>query len=277
MKSILLVCVAACLFISGFAQQDTTGKKETNDTIRIGGMIIIKKPGDKDNEVITEKTVRIPSRRRTPQNLTTNWWIFDIGYSGFEDKTNYASPEAQAFAPGSTEDWFDLRGGKSRSVNIWVLMQRLNMIKHVVNLKYGIGVELNNYFFDDESIRFQKNPTLVVMDPTLKGAKKNKLAADYLTVPLMLNFNFTPERRNGFGFSGGISAGYLYSARQKVKINDDKFKVHNDFDLEIWKLSYIAEVNLGLIKLYGSYGFQSMWEKGLDQTPYNVGLRFSNW
>jgi hypothetical protein len=278
MKSILLVCVAACLFTSGFAQQDTTGKKETNDTIRIGGMIIIKKPGDKDNEVITgEKTVRIPSRRKKPENLTTNWWIFDIGYSGFEDKTNYASPEAQAFAPGGTEDWFDLRGGKSRSVNIWVLMQRLNMIKHVVNLKYGIGLELNNYFFDDESIRFEKNPTLVTMDPTLKGAKKNKLAADYLTVPLMLNFNFTPERRNGFGFSAGISAGYLYSARQKVKINDDKFKVHNDFDLEKWKLSYIAEVNLGLVKLYGSYAFQSMWEKGLDQIPYNVGLRFSNW
>ena len=278
MKSILLVCVAACLFNSGFAQQDTTGKKETNDTIRIGGMIIIKKGGSNDSEIITgEKTVRIPSRRKKPENLTTNWWIFDIGYSGFEDKTDYASPEAQAFAPGSNEDWFDLRGGKSRSVNIWVLMQRLNMIKHVVNLKYGIGLELNNYFFDDESIRFEKNPTLVTMDPTLKGAKKNKLAADYLTVPLMINFNFTPEKRQGFGFSAGISAGYMYSARQKVKISDDKFKVHNDFDLERWKLSYVGEVNLGLVKLYGSYAFQSMWEQGLDHTPYNVGLRFSNW
>ncbi len=278
MKSILLVCVAACLFNSGMAQQDTTGKKQTDDTIRIGGMIIIKKADPNDREVIIDnRTVRIPSRRKKPENLTTNWWIFDIGYSGFEDKTDYTSSEAQAFAPGSTEDWFDLRGGKSRSVNIWVLMQRLNMIKHVVNLKYGIGLELNNYFFDDESIRFQKNPTLVTMDPTLKGAKKNKLAADYLTVPLMVNFNFTPERRNGFGFSAGVSAGYMYSARQKVKISDDKFKVHNDFDLERWKISYIGEVNLGLVKLYGSYAFESMWEKGLDQTPYNVGLRFSNW
>ena len=278
MKSILLVCVAACLFNSGFAQTDTTGKKETNDTIRIGGMIIIKKPGNNNNEVITgEKTVRIPSRKRTPQNLTTNWWIIDMGFSGFNDKTDYASAEAQDFAPGSTEDWFDIKSGKSRNVNIWLLMQRLNMIKHVVNLKYGIGLELNNYFFDDETIRFQKNPTLAVMDNALKGAKKNKLAADYLTVPVMVNFNFTPERRNGFGFSAGISAGYLYSARQKVKFSDDKVKVHNDFDLEDWKLSYVGEINLGLVKLYGSYAFQSMWERGLDQTPFNAGLRFSNW
>jgi hypothetical protein len=201
----------------------------------------------------------------------------DIGFSSFNDKTNYASAEAQAFAPGSTEDWFDISSGKSRNVNIWFFMQRLNMIKHVVYLKYGLGLELNNYFFDDESIRFMKNPTVIVLDDTLQGAKKNKLAADYLTVPLMLNFNFTPDKRNGFGFSVGISAGYLYSARQKVKTGDDKFKVHNDFDLEDWKLSYIGEINLGVIKLYGSYAFNSMWEKGLDHTPYNVGLRFSHW
>ena len=279
MKSILLVCVAACLFSTAFAQNDTTIKKETNDTIRIGGMIIIKKPGSEDREVKTDGdnyTVRIPKRRK-PENLTTNWWIIDMGFSGFNDKTNYASAEAQDFAPGSTEDWFDIKSGKSRNVNIWVLMQRLNLIKHVVNLKYGIGLELNNYFFDDVSIRFQKNPTLVVQDPTIKDAKKNKLAADYLTVPLMINFNFTPERRNGFGFSAGVSAGYMYSARQKVKIGDDKFKVHNDFDLEDWKLSYVGEINLGLVKLYGSYAFQSMWEKGLDHTPFNAGIRFSNW
>ena len=278
MKRILLAAIAFSLTMTSFAQTDTTVKKETNDTIRIGGMIIIKKPGNGEPEVITgEKAAKIPSRRRTPENLTTNWWIIDLGFSAFNDNTNYASAEAQAFAPGSTEDWFDIKSGQSRNVNIWFFMQRLNMIKHVVNLKYGLGLELNNYFFDDESIRFQKNPTLVVMDNTLKGAKKNKLAADYLTVPLMINFNFTPQRRNGFGFSGGVSAGYLYSARQKVKLSDDKFKVHNDFDLEDWKFSYIGEINLGLVKLYGSYAFSSMWEKGLDHTPYNFGLRLSNW
>jgi hypothetical protein len=279
MKRTLLVCVAACLFSTGFAQEDTTGKKTTNDTIRIGGMIIVKKPGSNDREIIRSDkvSVRIPSRRKKPENVTTNWWIIDLGYAGFSDKTNYASPATQAFAPGSTEDWFDLRGGKSRNVNVWFFMQRLNMIEHVVNLKYGLGLELNNYSFDDERIRFQKNPTLITMDATLKGAKKNKLAVDYLTVPIMLNFNFTPNRNNGFGFSAGVSGGYMYSARQKTKMDGDKDKVKNDFDLKRWKLSYIGELNLGPVKLYGSYAFENMWDKGLDQTPYNVGFRLSNW
>lgn len=277
MKRILLVCVAACIFITGFAQQDTT-KKETNDTIRIGGMIIIKKAGTNEREIITgERAAKIPSRKKKSENITTNWWIIDLGYSGFSDKTNYASAATQAFAPGSTEDWFDLRGGKSRNVNVWFFMQRLNMIEHVVNLKYGLGLELNNYFFDDERIRFQKNPTLISLDNTLKDARKNKLAVDYLTVPIMLNFNFTPEKKNGFGLSAGISAGYMYSARQKTKMDGDVDKIHNDFDLKRWKLSYIGELNLGPVKLYGSYAFENMWDKGLDHTPYNVGFRLSNW
>ena len=150
------------------------------------------------------------------------------------------------------------------------------MIKHVVNLKYGIGLELNNYRFDDETIRFQKNPTKIVKDMTLAGARKNKLAADYLTVPMMLNFNFTPNRKEGFGFSAGVSAGYLYSARQKTKLGDNKDKLKNDFDLQQWKLSYAGELMLGPVKLYGSYAMENMWGKGLNQTPYTVGFRLSH-
>jgi hypothetical protein len=275
MKRILLVCLAVCLFSAGFAQEE---KKETNDTIRIGGMIIVKKAGSNEREVIrNDRTVRIPSRKYKNQNVTTNWWIVDLGYSGITDNTDYTSASAQSFAPGSNEDWLDMRAGKSRNVNIWFFMQRLNMIEHVVNLKYGLGLELNNYFFDDERIRFAKNPTQISLDNALKDSRKNKLAVDYLTVPMMLNFNFTPNRRNGFGLSGGVSAGYLYSARHKTKFNGDKDKLHNDFDLKRWKLSYIGELNLGPVKLYGSYAFENMWDKGLDMTPYTVGFRLSNW
>ena len=283
MKRILFLCMAACTLMTGFAQTDTTAKKDPSneaDTIRIGGIIIIRKPGTKDREIITrDGEIKIPSRDHSkPENLSTNWWIIDLGFSNFVDNTVYGpGTAADLFAPGSTEDWFKLRAGKSRNVNIWFFMQRLNIIKHVVNLKYGMGLELNNYHFDDERIRFNKNPTLVTLDPDLADASKNKLAADFLTVPMMLNFNFTPNRKNGFGISGGISAGYLYSARQKTKMNDDKDKVRNDFDLKRWKLSYVGELLLGPVKVYGSYAMDNMWDKGLDQTPYNVGLRLSNW
>jgi hypothetical protein len=256
--------------------QDTT-IAEKADTIRIGGMVIIKKAGKDDGDKDHKSVVISNRRKKKPSNLSTNWWIVDLGFANLNDKTNYSSPEAQAFAPGFNKDQFDLKTTKSVNVNIWLFMQKLNMVKHVVNLKYGLGLELNNYHFDDERVRLTKNPTLIKIDSSLAGVKKNKLAADYLTVPMMLNFNFTPGRDKGFGLSVGVSAGYLYSARQKTKDNDDKKKLHDDFNLRTWKLSYIGELNLGPVKLYGSYAMKSMWEKGLDQTPYNVGVRFSHW
>lgn len=276
MKRIFTLLAGICLATSTFAQTDST-KNSTGDTIRVGSMIIIKR-GDgntKDNNQV-QITRRYKSK---PKNITTNWWIVDLGINQINDKTNYASAAAQAFAPGANEDWFDLRNGKSINVNIWFFMQRLNVISHVVNLKYGMGLELNNYRFSAPT-KFNENPTQVVQIPSSQYTfSKNKLAADYLTVPMMLNFNFTPgKKNNGFGFSAGVSAGFLYSSRQKtITSTQGKQKFKDDFDLRPWKLSYIGEVQLGPIKLYGSMATQSMFKKGLDHTPYNVGLRLSNW
>lgn len=276
MKKTLLALIAWSLTMTSLAQSDSA-KKEKADTIKIGGIVIIRKPGGKEDST-RNKNITISNRKKTtPTDLSTNWWIVDIGFANYSDKTAYTAAVTQAFAPGSNGDQFDLRTGKSVNVNIWFFMQRLNMVKHVLNLKYGLGLELNNYRFDNEQIRFQKNPTLIILDPALKDVKKNKLAADYITVPMMLNVNVTPGRKKGFGVSGGVSAGYLYSSRQKIKDNDNKTKLHDDFNLRKWKLSYIGEANLGPVKLYGSYAFKSMWEKGLDQTPYNFGVRLSNW
>jgi hypothetical protein len=163
-------------------------------------------------------------------------------------------------------------------------MQKLNVAKHVVNLKYGLGLELNNYFFK-RPVRFDPNPPanpnppVVSLDNTPNRTyKKDKLAADYLTVPILLNFNFTPHRHSGFGLSGGISVGYLYSARNKYENSDeDKHKAKDDFGLEKWKLSYVAELSLGPVRFYGSYAMKNMFERGFDMTPYNFGFRFSNW
>ena len=282
MKRIFTLCIILCTVLTGFAQTDTTGKP--SDTIKVGTMIIIRKPGSGDAESKRDKHIIISNnsnRHYKPSNISTNWVILDLGFANYNDKTNYATAVSSGFVTNdfANKDNLKLRTIKSVNVNIWFFMQRLNLIKHVVNLKYGLGLELNNYRYDNETVRFHKNPTYISIDQTLVDAhvKKNKLAADYITVPLMLNFNFTPHHGRGFGFSAGVSAGYLYSARQKIKIGNDKSKLHNDFDLERWKLSYVGELNLGPVRLYGSYAFKSMWSKGLDQTPYNVGLRFSNW
>jgi len=280
MKRIITLCMLVGITATGFTQTDTTAKPPASDTIRVGGMIIITKPGQD-----TTREVKIKRRRaESPSRVSTNWWIIDIGFSNYRDNTNYGSAAAQQYAPGSNASWFELRDWKSRNVNIWVFMQRLNVAKRVLNLKYGLGVELNNYRYK-QRIRYDDNPPAIVnpavvrMD-TVSGRhyEKTKLAADYITVPLMVNLNFTPNRNEGFGLSFGVGAGYLYSARNKIITSDEgKKKAKDDFDLEKWKLSYVGELSLGPVRIYGSYAFRSMYARGLDMRPYNVGLRFSNW
>lgn len=282
MKRQILLLAGLCLALSGWAQNDSTGKKAhpapANDTIRVGGLIIVRNGGAirEDSPYIRIRGRRADRSEYKPSNISTNWIIFDIGFANINDRTNYASPAAQQFAPGATSDWFNLRTSKSVDVNIWLFMQRLNLVKHVVNLKYGLGIELNNYRYT-QNIKYLTNPTRVIMDTI--SYSKNKLAVDYVTVPLMLNFNFTPRLKNGgFGLSAGASFGYRYSSRQKLISSEyGKKKTFDNFDLNPWKLSYIAELQLGPIKLYGSYAAQSMFKKGLDQIPYTIGIRFSNW
>jgi len=271
MKKMLLLALGVYASLCGFSQ-DSTATTQDADTIKIGGMIIISK-GDK-NDTTRNRRITIANKKNRNANVETNWGIVDIGFANYSDNTNYTAAQAGGFVSNEvTGENLKLRTGKSNNVNIWIFMQKLNVAKHVLNLKYGLGLELNNYRFEDETVQFIENPNSIVLNKEWTNLKKNKLAADYVTVPLMLNVNFTPGKNKGFGLSGGVSAGYLYSARQKTKDGGDKDKTHDDFNLRKWKLSYIGELSLGPLKLYGSYAMKSMFEKGLDITPYNVGVR----
>jgi len=271
-----MILTGISMALTSMAQDDSTSSEKV-DTIRIGTMIIIKKKDPNQTYEDHDWNWNWHKKPYKPSNLTTNWWVIDIGVSQVYDNTNYSQSIANGYlGAGANEDWFNQRNLKSTNINIWPFMQRLNLYKHVVNLKYGVGIELNNYKYT-ENIKFNKTKTpLVVM--ASDTFSKNKLAADYITVPMMINFNFTPDRKNGFGISFGISAGYLYSSRQKVDGgNEGKEKYYDDYDMRPWKISYVAEMALGPVKLYASYATQSMFEHALDQTPYNFGFRLSNW
>jgi len=274
------------------AQSDSTKVSNETDTIRIGNIIIIKN-GSKDHDDHTTGTHINIGKKRTKKltNVSTNWMIFDIGLSNYSDETNYGSTGSYLYnRPNAIplgENDFKLNVGKSINVNIWFFMQRLNLVKHHVNLKYGLGLELNNYRYKSASniSYLESNPyitnqiTSAVIIRDSVGFTKNKLAADYLTVPLMLNFLTNPGNHDkGLSLSVGVSAGYLYSQRNK-QISSERGKEKNkgDYDLERFKLSYVAEVGLGPVRFYGSYSPTSLYKTGLNMKPYTVGFRFSNW
>ncbi len=291
MKQLITLLAAAIICNAATAQSDTT-KNSKSDTIRIGGMIIVKKgkDGSKDKSVDITMGRKNPEKKRN-SNVSTNWWIVDLGFANYDDKTNYGSTGTYLVNrpgyPALNKNDFKLRSGKSVNVNIWFFMQKLNLAKHYVNLKYGVGLELNNYRYKS-SVSYKEGGTIPYSNTQTNAPfifrdsiafSKNKLAADYLTVPLMLNFNTNPNsKRKGLSISAGVSAGYLYSQRNKQKSSErGKDSNKGDYDLNRFKLSYVGELGVGGIHFYGSYSPKSIYDHSLDMRPYNIGFRFSNW
>jgi hypothetical protein len=292
MKQLLLSGLVMLCALVGFGQTDTTGRDD-GDTIHVGNFIIIRnhkesnadydKPPKRDNYTI----INIPRRRgyqpqepRRHRTVSTNYLIFDLGFANYNDKTEYNSPEAQAFLHANGGQQFqksDLKliTGKSSNVNLWLFMQKLNVANRVLNLKYGLGLEMFNFRYKND-ISYNNNPDFIYYD-TLDFSK-NKLYVGYATIPFMININPTPRSHHGFSLSAGVSAGYRIGSHTK-QVSDDRGKVkdHGDFNLNPWRFAYVAELGLGPVHLYGSYSIKPLFEDAVKQYPYTVGVRFSNW
>ena len=286
MKKTLLVWTAMLFAGIAMAQTDsTTTQKDKIDTIRIGGMIIIKKKGDNSPDSASNKDFNIEwnRHRKRNKNVETYYMVMDFGFANFTDKTNYASADARSYAkavrPGEapfTSSDFKLRNFKSNNFNLWFFIQKRNLINHVLNLKYGLGIETNNYHWEND-ISFVKGTLPYVFRDSISFSK-NKLALDYVTVPVMLNINTNPKKSKSLSMSFGASFGYLYSGRTK-QISDErgKQKVKSAFDTKDWKMSLVGELGIGPLKLYGTYVPKNIFDRGLDFRPYNIGVRLGGW
>ena len=292
MKKTILILSIMLTGVAGFAQTDSVQVSRQDDTIRIGGMIILKKGEPNEKKRVTV-TVGNRHREKRNSNISTSSLIVDLGFANWTDKTNYVNNGNIANNPSAPNadlvaNDLKLKTIKSVNVNIWFFMQRLNLVKHYVNLKYGLGLELNNYRFKSD-VSFneggfnpydhsQNIPHPFIFRDSI-GFSKNKLAADYVTVPLMLNFRTNPnDNKKGISLSAGVSMGYLYSSRNKQKSSErGKQKNRGDYDLQQWKFSYVGELGLGPVHLYGSYSPKSIFQNDLNFTPYTIGIRLSNW
>lgn len=273
------------------AQSDTTQNAAKPDTFKVGGITIISRTQDTglvitnhDDDFNDGSLVIKIGKRNKNNRLKTSWFNVDLGFGNYIDHTNYASAETRDFVrairPGEaayTSSDLRLRTGKSTNFNLWIVKQSYGLTPdRKFQAKWGFMLESNNYRFESNNSFNVENRPFMFRDSV--RFSKNKLVANYVTVPLLFSFNSRPNRDRGFVVSAGISVGYLTASRMK-QVSDErgKRKTRDNFDLEPWKLQYVAELGLGAVKLYGSVASRSMFRRGLDLTPYAVGIRIGEW
>lgn len=281
----LLLAASFTAALASYGQTDST-QTQGNDTVKIGSMVIIKKK-DANSTTYESKSgnTKWYTGKSKPKRVETSWFTFDFGFNNLVDETDYTSAAAKDYArairPGEapfTSSDFNLRTGKSVNTNIWIFRQKWGMTQNrVLKLTYGVMLELNNYRFDtDLRTSYKKGSDPYVFRDSISFSK-NKLALDYVTVPLMIGFDTKPGR-GGFTMSAGVSIGYLYSSRNKqISAERGKQKIKGNFDIEPWKFQYIGEIGVGPVMLYASYSPQTMYKTGLDHMPYNFGIRLGDW
>jgi hypothetical protein len=249
-------------------------------TVQIGNVTI------NANDLDRKPVIKIERKKPAPKKVSTNWWIFDLGFAGNRDQTNYATAvgntsylrTVRAASGAPNKQTFNLNNGKTTNVNLWFFMQKVSIVKQAVFLKYGLGMEMYNFRYDSR-VSYRKDNYPYVYNDSISFTK-NKLYAGYLSVPMMLHVNTTPGNKKGFSFSAGVSAGYLIGSRNKQKSEErGKQKYKGDFDLSPFRTALIGELGIGPVKLYGSYSLNTLHESytKLEQYPFAVGIRFSNW
>jgi hypothetical protein len=293
MKKIYILITLCAIALTGYAQQkkDSTTKNTNADTIRIGGILIIKKGKRNNNDSTNITSAAGIDIKNSKRKSNINYFIIDAGFANWNDQTIYpASGNFVGNRPGTaafgSQD-MKLRSGKSTNINFWLFMQKVPLYKSNVNLKFGLGVEWFNYALRSNT-SFRESGVLPGVGNTFTAPfvyrdsisfSKNKLNLKYLTVPLMLNFSTTKIKgKTTLSTSLGVSASYLIRERNKQQSNErGRNKNQGNYDIEKFKLSYIGELGLGKMRLYGSYTPKSIFERSLDVRPFAVGIRFSNW
>ena len=279
-----------------------------SDTLKIGSILIVNKKQAEDRNFKTvlkigdasfgkpndgelgwvkgdfKKTkIEISKGPKQLKNLESNWWAFDLGFANFHDKSPMiywlaANPNLLPYGPGPiASSSFSLNNKKSSNVNLWVVQQKLNLYKHKINLKYGVGLEMFNFRFE-KSISFREDIAgFVKYDDVVFS--KNKLLVKYLTIPVQINFKPNPNMKKGFYASAGMSVGYLLNAKNKqISEERGKEKFEGNFNLNDWRVATIGELGIGSVRLYGSYGITNLFNKSqvfYDMQPFALGLRFS--
>ncbi len=201
-------------------------------------------------------------------NVKTRYMMLDMGINGYLNENGLIAPST---ALGDLE----LDYGKSINVQLHLFRQRLNLIRHHLNLMYGLTLDFNNYRFSRD-ITLTPNAGYVTPVPTEDPAKKSKLSDTYLKLPVLLNFESNPQKlKRSFHLSAGAYGGVLIASHTKVKTDTEKkIKAKDDFNLSKIRYGVSGQIGYGWFNIYANYALNGMFTDGEGPalTPFSVGI-----
>lgn len=210
------------------------------------------------------------------------WMGIDVGING------WATPGFKAQTEG---DYAFMKLDYARSWmvrwNMWEAKFPMNKAKTATFLT-GMGIEWNNFSFDNKIILRESNDFQGTFPTTLIDAKdsgqnvlRSRLQATYLSIPLMLNFRTIKKPKKGqFNFTAGVIGSVRIASNTRHTTADEGRTVveirKDDFNLAPWRATAMVRMRYSFVNLFGSYTFTPLFKSGGPLLyPWTVGVSFS--
>jgi hypothetical protein len=246
-------------------------EEEKMDTVKIEmgetTVFIIKNADLKDSTFID--TIRdLDKSNKTAQDYA---WSgidgFQIGAIGL-----FTSDGKRAFA-----DRPDLALNSTRCsmLGFTPIGKEAEIIKDRLRLAAGLGFQFESYAFD-KNVRLTDEPYLQGVEDTIRDYRKNTLNANYLTLPVVIQFNTKRNLEKPLHIAVGVIAGYRIGSNMTYKWSEEgrrqRERLRNDYALEPYRLSAIAQVGIGNAMIWAQYDL-TMKFTATDAIPAVVGAK----
>jgi hypothetical protein len=231
-----------------------------------------------------ETSVKIEEQdKRGKQDSDNNWpdkkWKQYKGHwAGFEFGLNNYVNKDFSFDRNPEDKFMEIKAAKSWNFNLNFAQYSLGIGSDRFGITTGMGIEWNNYHFSDTN-SIQKINGRIESTVIPENTKRNRLQTTYLTIPLLLEFQFPNlERKNRAYFSVGSIMGIKLFSNTKIKYfdngNKQKEKYKSDFYLNSLRFGLTARCGYKDMAMYMNYYLTPLFieDHGPELYPLAAGL-----
>ena len=251
MKKITRILTAAALTLMSF-NSIAQNEEEKIDTVKIDlenlTVLVIKKTDASDSSM----AMSLSAADTCAQHAEDFEWSgidgFQIGAIGLFTKTGN-----RAFADRPD---LELNTTRCSMIGFTPFGKEAEIIKDHLRLAAGLGFQFESYAFD-KNVRLTDEPYLQGVEDTLRDYRKNTLNANYVTLPVVLQFNTKRNLEKSLHIAVGAIAGYRIGSNMTYKWSEDgrrqRERLRDDYALEPYRLSAIAQIGIGNSMLWAQY------------------------
>lgn len=239
--------------------------KQTGDTISITSETI--EPNIESNEsyVIDENNnhLRFVWQAKKDSDFTPHWSGFSFAFNGYdEDKIPLGAYKASL----------------SYTYSFNISQYSMRLFNSNFGAFTGFGLDFSRYSFQDNvALSVVDGNTVFVPAPNGVHYKNSVLSANYVSIPLMLEYQVSNFHISG----GGIGLVKFYSKSQ-IKYKDESGRTHKesqgrDMNLRPLDFRFRVQAGIGSVSFFANYSPMSIFRdsKGPELKPFSLGILLS--